>query len=360
MNPDDKLKKILSISEEIIGFNQLKKALEKNEKLVAYDGFEPSGKIHIAQGLMRVLVINKLIEAGIDFKILIADWLAYANNKMKGDLNKIKLAGEYYQHVWKACGLNDDQVKYYHTSEFVKDDNYWFLVMQIAKDTTLKRIIRCSQVMGRSATDNLSSAQILYPCMQAADIFYIGADIAQMGVDQRKVNMLTRQIARKINRKKPVAIHHHMLISLSPTITDDNSSDQTNIERSIKMKMSKSNPDSAIFMSDSPQLVIEKISKAYCPPNIIKDNPIYEYFRYIVFPKYGQVIIKRDQKYGGNITYKTITDFEKDYTDGAIYPLDAKNNLAEYINQMLKPVRDYFNSKNEAKSLQDQIINFTK
>ena len=40
--------------------------------------------------------------------------------------------------------------------------------------------------MGR-AEGNLTAAQILYPIMQCTDIFFLRADICQLGVDQRKV-----------------------------------------------------------------------------------------------------------------------------------------------------------------------------
>lgn len=46
--------------------------------------------------------------------------------------------------------------------------------------------------MGRKETDEMSAAQIFYPCMQAADVFFLKADICQLGMDQRKVNMLAR------------------------------------------------------------------------------------------------------------------------------------------------------------------------
>ena len=54
-----------------------------------------------------------------------------------------------------------------------RPDEYWTLVMDIARKNNLKRIVRCSQVMGRAETDELSAAQIFYPCMQAADIFFL-------------------------------------------------------------------------------------------------------------------------------------------------------------------------------------------
>ena len=48
-------------------------------------------------------------------------------------------------------------------------------------------VCRCSQIMGRAETDDMSAAQIFYPCMQCADIFFLKADICQLGMDQRKV-----------------------------------------------------------------------------------------------------------------------------------------------------------------------------
>ena len=52
-------------------------------------------------------------------------------------------------------------------------DSYWTSVMDIARRNNLSRIIRCSQIMGRNDTDELSAAQIFYPCMQCADIFFL-------------------------------------------------------------------------------------------------------------------------------------------------------------------------------------------
>ena len=45
--------------------------------------------------------------------------------------------------------------------------------MDIAKRNTVTRIKRCGQIMGRGEEEELSAAQIMYPCMQAADIFFL-------------------------------------------------------------------------------------------------------------------------------------------------------------------------------------------
>ena len=60
-----------------------------------YDGFEPSGRMHIAQGVLRAINVNKLTSAGCMFKFWVADWFAQLNNKMGGDLAKIQTVGRY-------------------------------------------------------------------------------------------------------------------------------------------------------------------------------------------------------------------------------------------------------------------------
>ena len=65
MNIDKKLDLIKQVGEEIVGIDEIKEKLEKLEKgeikeIRAYDGFEPSGQIHIAQGLLRAIQVNKL------------------------------------------------------------------------------------------------------------------------------------------------------------------------------------------------------------------------------------------------------------------------------------------------------------
>jgi len=105
--------------------------------------------------------------------------------------------------------------------------------------------------------------------MQCADIFFLKADVCQLGLDQRKVNMLARDYCT--DPVKPVILSHHMLLGLKLG------------------KMSKSDPDSAIFMEDSAADVIRKINKGFCEPQLILDtegkydvvgthvNPIMDY-----------------------------------------------------------------------------------
>ena len=177
MDVEERLKLIKEVGEEIIGEDELKEMLASGKKLVAYDGFEPSGKIHIAQGLLRAINVNKMTKAGVHFKFWVADWFALMNNKMDGDLEKIQTVGKYFVEVWKACGMDLDNVEFLWASENM-DQDYWLRVIRIGTQNTVARITRCAQIMGRSESDTLSAAQIFYPCMQASDIFHLKVDIA--------------------------------------------------------------------------------------------------------------------------------------------------------------------------------------
>ena len=125
MNIQDRLDLINQVGEEIVSEDELKKLLESGEELIAYDGFEPSGQIHIAQGLVRAINVNKMIKAGVRFKMLVADWHALTNNKMGGDLEKIKTTGKYFIEVWRASGMDLDHVEFLWASDMVKNPDYW-------------------------------------------------------------------------------------------------------------------------------------------------------------------------------------------------------------------------------------------
>ncbi len=350
MDLEKRLDLIRQVGEEIITEEELRTLLETKKKIVAYDGFEPSGEMHIAQGIMRTINVNKMIKADVKFKMWVADWFAWMNNKMDGDLEKIRTTGKYFIEIWKACGMKTDKIDFIWAKDVVTKEDHWKTTIDIARHATVKRIIRCSQIMGRKANEELSAAQIIYPCMQAADIFHLKCDITQLGMDQRKVNMLAREIGPKLGFWKPVVVSHHMLLGLSkPAANLKDSEDML-----LDMKMSKSKPDSAIFMTDSEAEIKRKLAKAYCPEKEVEMNPILEYCKYIVFEKFPKMKIERPAKFGGNVEYDSYLDLEKDFVAGKLHPMDLKNATAENINELLEPVRKHF-SKGTAKKLLEEV-----
>ena len=356
MDYQERLKLIKEVGEEIVGEDELIEKLKTGKELTAYDGFEPSGRIHIAQGLLRAINVNKLTKANVRFKFWVADWFALMNNKLGGDLEKIQTVGKYFIEVWKACGMDMSKVEFLWASENMNQD-YWLRVLQIGSINTVTRITRCAQIMGRSEGSSLSASQIFYPCMQASDIFELEVDIAQLGMDQRKVNVLAREVAPKLGYTKPIAVHHHMLMALSQPA--NTSEDLSAADAAISRKMSKSNPNSAIFMTDSEDEIKRKFKKAYCPEGEIKDNPVLEYCKYIVFELLDEPFtVNRPEKFGGNVSYNSYQELEKSFVDKELHPMDLKSATAKYINQLIDPVRKHFEEDSKAKELLEKVNSF--
>ena len=354
---------------------ELKGLYERKSNPVAYDGFEPSGRMHIAQGLLRSMNVNRLTQSGVKFVFWVADYFALMNLKLGGDIVKIQNCGRYLIEVWKACGMDMTNVEFVWASEFINrfPEKYWFNVMQIAMRNNISRIKRCGMAMGREASDNLATSQLFYPCMQCNDVFQLRCDITSLGMDQRKVNMLAREYcdypddtglleylgknSKTKRTNKPVILSHHMLAGLTG------------------VKMSKSDPDSAIFMEDTRKDVVRKIKKAWCPPGVLVEkrqvekqneknedgtpkiveveytNGCMEYLKYIVFPKVGSFTVTRKDENGGNKTYTDYASLEVDFLSQALHPSDLKSGLAAALNGLLDNVRDHFTNDPVAKEL---------
>uniref|UniRef100_A0A383WM67 tyrosine--tRNA ligase n=1 Tax=Tetradesmus obliquus TaxID=3088 RepID=A0A383WM67_TETOB len=342
---DERFQLCRSIGEECVTEAELRELLRRKPNPVAYDGFEPSGRMHIAQGVLKAINVNKLTKCGVTFKFWVADWFAQLNNKMGGDLKKIQTVGRYMVEVWKAVGMDLTNVQFINSSEEINSraDEYWTLVMDIGRRNNLKRIIRCSQIMGRGESEDLTAAQIMYPLMQCADIFFLKADICQLGMDQRKVNMLAREYCDDIKRKlKPIILSHRMM----PGLLEG------------QEKMSKSDPNSAIFMEDSEGDVNVKIKKAFCPPQVTEGNPCIEYIEHIVFPWFSKFELNRSEANGGSKTYTDMAELKADYTSGALHPADLKPSLSKSLNAILEPVRQHFANNKEAAALLKQVCSY--
>ena len=111
-------------------------------------------------------------------------------------------------------------------------------------------------------------------------------------------------------------------------------------------------------MTDTKEDVQRKFSKAYCPEVQEQDNPILEYAKYIVFEKYKKIVIERPAKFGGNLEIKSYEELRDLFVDKKIHPMDLKNTIAKYIDELLEPVRQHFEKNKKAKELKEKVDSF--
>ncbi|OMO54285.1 Aminoacyl-tRNA synthetase, class Ic [Corchorus capsularis] len=294
---EERFKIIRSVGEECIQEDELLNLLKHKSEPISYDGFEPSGRMHIAQGVMKVINVNKLTSAGCRVKIWIADWFAQLNNKMGGDLEKIKIVGQYFIEIWKAAGMDlNGKVEFLWSSDEINSraHEYMPLLMDIGRRNKLSRILRWTFV---------SWAWI---------------------------------------KGKLICLQENMLPGL----------------KQGQEKMSKSDPTSSIFMEDDEEEVVMKIKNAYCPPKIVEGNPCLEYIKYIILPWFNEFSLKRKVENGGDKVFKNFEELISDYESGEVNPDDLKDALSTALNKILQPVRDHFNNDPKAKDLLKRVKSF--
>ena len=327
--------------EEVVTEADLRKIFENYAHPKHYIGFEISGMVHIGSGLCTSLKLRDFLQAGIKPTIFLADYHSYINGKLGGDLKKIQEIGTgYFKHAFISLGLDESKVDFVLASELY-DSEYWKEVLKVAKDTTIKRMLRCITIMGRKEGDATSSAVVLYPAMQAADIFMLDVQIAHAGMDQRKVHMLARELSHSY-KKDFVAVHGHLLPGLQGAQRMNPTANEEEKESAlIDAKMSKSVPSSAIFIHDSEEEIRAKIKKAYCPEKIVEGNPIIEYAEYLVL-RDNKMKIERPAKFGGDLEIVDSEELKRIYLDGKLHPMDLKNAVARELCDILKPSREYF------------------
>ncbi|MEM5798718.1 MAG: tyrosine--tRNA ligase [Candidatus Aenigmatarchaeota archaeon] len=354
MDFEKRVQLVKGIAEEIITEEELYDVLSKKSP-VAYDGFEPSGLAHLPFGIFRPLLLKDMLKAGIKFKLLLADWHAWINNKFGGNIELIKKVGEYFVEVWKAAGVDMERIEIVWASDIVAENEYWERVIRIAKNCSVARATRALTIMGRKEGELKEVAQYFYPMMQVADIFHLDVDICQLGLDQRRANVLAREIAEKIGWKKPVIVSHHMLMGLEGRKEPEGFDSDTKRDIEISSKMSKSKPQTCIFVHDSKDAIRKKIAAAYCPPKEIENNPILDYCKHIIFKTFKDMEIKRRPEYGGDVVYANYSQLEADYRQGKLHPLDLKMATADYLEILIKPIREHFEKNKKAAQLYNLI-----
>jgi len=333
----ENLERLIANTVEVVTIEELKTVLDKPYPK-AYIGFEPSGVVHLGWKICTNK-IKDFVACGFDFTVLLADWHAYINDKLGGDLEKIKLCGRYMQDCFAAMGVDTSKVRFVYASDYVNDAKYWELVLKTSKATSVARVKRAMDIMGRGEEEaEKDLSKLFYPAMQVSDIFYLQLDVAYGGTDQRHAHMLARDVAKKIGRTAPVAIHTPLLTSLQAD----------GRMNPIEAKMSKSKPETMISIHDTPDTVKKKLSKAYCPEKQIEGNPVLEICRFVIFPDLeGKTfLIERPEKFGGNLQFNTYQELENAFAAG-LHPLDLKNATAQHINSILEPVHTFFEAHPE-------------
>ncbi|PIW33307.1 MAG: tyrosine--tRNA ligase [Nitrosopumilales archaeon CG15_BIG_FIL_POST_REV_8_21_14_020_37_12] len=325
-------------TEEVVTHDELVDLFKTNSSPKHYIGLEISGFLHLGSLISTGFKINDFVKAGVKCTVFLADWHTLINDKLGGDWEIISKVSKYYHDAFKiVC----PEVKIVLGSELYQEKTeYWSELVKFTKHMSLARTMRTLTIMGRSENEEkIDLAKLLYPPMQAVDIHSLDVDIAHAGMDQRKIHMLVREIFPKMKWKVPVAVHHKLLPGLSKP--DEGNDSQ------ILGKMSKSDPNSGVFVHNTDDEIKKKISKAWCEEANIQNNPLLEISRHVIFHEFKEMKVERPEKFGGNVSYSDYTQLQKDFEERKLHPGDLKQTVGSYLVKIISPIREKLNLSEE-------------
>lgn len=336
--------------EESVGIEHLVDSLAEKTSMAGdgvlrcYVGFEPSGKAHIGWKVLS-LQLKRMLEADTNVLIFLADWHAWVNDKFGGNMEDIQKTAVYMEETFRALldypeeGNGPGQLRFYWASQLMDSGDYWARVLRCSKGATLPMVRKTFTIMGRDeASSDHDLSKFYYPAMQAADIFELDIDVAIGGMDQRKAHMFMRDMASKWNWKKATCLHTPILSSLKASGVRMDSFDH---------KMSKSDPNGALLLHDSPEMVQKKMKKAYLDPED-PQSPVYELAEHVVFPEFGHIQVTPNPKFGEPSTWNDLESFRAAVMDGTLHPFDAKMGVAAGVASGLSSIAEHFEANPEA------------
>lgn len=171
---------------------------------------------------------------------------------------------------------------------------------------------------------------MMYPLLQALDEQYLDVDVQFGGVDQRKIFTFAEEYLPLLGYKKRIHFMNPMVPSLS----------------GVDSKMSSSTTDSKIDLLDHPNIIMKKLNRAFCEPGNIENNPVLSFCELVIFPLLDErpFIIKRQDKYGGNIKFDDYEELSHAFVRKELFPTDLKNAVTSFIVTLLEPLRKIFES----------------
>ncbi len=305
---------------------------EKGNKFFLYTGRAPSGPIHM--GHLVPWIFTKWLQEKFDVEL----WFQFPDEEkflFKEELRLEDTKKFTMDNMLDVIALGFDPKNTHFIVDTVHANLMFKEACKVAKKITFSTV---KAVFGFTNETNIGS--IFYTAMQSVPAFLPSVlkkkkmpCLIPYAIDQDAHFRIARDVLPKLGFYKPAAIHCVFLPGLGGIMEQG--------------KMSSSEEQTAIFTTDSPKVVREKISK-------------YAFSG-------GQPTVEEHRKKGGNpdvyVSYQWLTFFEEndkklkeikeDYKSGELLTGELKSILIEKLNDFLK---EHQKKREKAKDQIDKFI----
>jgi len=279
-------------------------------------GDRPSGPLHLGHYLGSLRNRIKYQESHECF-FVIADLHTLTTRPGKEQIARMN---QYIHHIvldYLAAGIDPDRATIFVQSSVPGIAELSTLLGMLVTAPRLERIPSLKEMARAEGLSAMPFGLLGYPVLMSADILIPRANLVPVGTDNQGNVELAREIARRFNRNYGEVFP-----------IPDMELEGTLIGTDGQAKMSKS-LNNAIFLSDSPAVVEEKVMGMYTDPNRtsadvpgqVEGNPVFTYHDHF------------------NPDLVQILELKERYRQGKVGDVEVKRKLVLAINQFLDPLR---------------------
>lgn len=302
-------------------------------KKIILTGDRPTGKLHVGHyvGSLRERVRLQNSGAFDEIYVMIADAQALTDNaenpgKVRDNLMNVALD-------YLGCGIDPEKTTIFVQSAVpeLTELTFYYLdlvtVARLHRNPTVK-----SEIAARGFEGSVPAGFLCYPVSQAADITAFRATAVPVGEDQQPMLEQCREIVRKFN-----SLYGETLVE--PDIVLPSSAAARRLPGTDgKAKMSKS-LGNCIYLSDSAEVVAQKIASAYTDPEHIRvadpgkveGNVVFTYLDAFCRPEHFAEFLPE---------YQSLDELKAHYRRGGLGDVKVKKFLIAVLNETLDPIRE--------------------
>lgn len=225
--------------------------MEAENKKVILSGIQPSGELTIGNYLGAIKNWLKLQDE-FDCYFCVVDLHAITVRQEPKDLRRrtLELLATYI-----AAGIDPEKNTMFIQSHVpAHSEAQWLL----SCNTYLGELSRMTQFKDKSAKHtNIAAGLLTYPILMAADILLYQADLVPVGKDQKQHLEMARDLGQRFNNA-----YSDTFKIPDPYIAPKGSKIMDLQEPTKKMSKSSENANSYILLTDAPEVIRKKISRA--------------------------------------------------------------------------------------------------
>ncbi|MBI2042215.1 MAG: tryptophan--tRNA ligase [Candidatus Nealsonbacteria bacterium] len=277
-------------------------------------GIQPTGSIHIGAYIGAISQWRELQKAG-ECIFFIADLHALTIPQEAKDFPKQTLDTAI---ELLAAGLDPEKCVIFIQSQIKEHAELCWLLNTITPIAELERMTQYKD-KSKQFRKNINAGLLNYPVLQAADILLYQTESVPVGKDQQQHLELTKTIARKFNQRygETFKVPEALILQEGAKIM---------ALSNPKKKMSKSDPQSCLYIFDEPDAIKKKIMSAVTDTGkTVKYDPVKK-------PGIANLLVIYSSFSG-----RPIKEIEKQF--GGKGYADLKKQLAELLVIQLEPFR---------------------